>query len=1170
MAKKLNAAQEAQQIFARLQQGVGNVATQFSSGAKAMVNNLNQSRNVVPNMQPINYGRVLNNVQRTVQPSLQQFTHTLGQQPILGPFTPARITPTISQTVNTVLPNFKQSTIGTALQGNFSQIPKAYSQDIARARQTFNTNTPEGVNNVLGGVMGTTQTKAFTKQQIETVRKGFSPEVRNLVGRFAQAVEQNPQANRKQLGQLGDYIQSLGETVFGNKAANLTNKQLKNAFDAIMQEAATKGMGKKFSIGLVTNDIRQGTKAKISAKQVTQPIPETPMQGQTASQGQARTSIGQQGGSSFGSSSKKIIPRIENPTDPYFNVNKLNVNKKAQAQVKRVVEESKPGIEKLVGTKLSNKEAVNLANNSAKVLHRTVSRQETLAWEGKMLKARQLLADQAKDGKVTQEYINNLFAIKSQGTDIARKLQSLGIGADPQSVTAKQAILESILKVNQNTDEILRAANGVDFNDLNQATKFYRQFVAPKKEEWIDLLRYNSMLSSPNTHIINTSSNFQGTGIIAPIEKTILGGVDFLKSAVTGKPRQYAVGEGAAYAKGYYSNLKNAAFKFSDVMRGKSMVENPDLRNIPLTTSGKGRIAENVLATPMRLLEGMDQFFTTLTRGGVESGLKYRASRGIKVLNPEIKAQQEAAQRLFRGDFSPEGQGYVLGVLDSGANTVMMLRNSENPVVRTIAKYTLPFVKTPTNILKQGIEYSPLGLSTLAGASNKTEQFTKALMGTSIAAGVATLLGSDRLTWAEPTNPTAKNKFRDAGLQPYAVKIGNNWVSYAKLHPAIAFNLAFVSALRDAEQNKRLGDEDIETALTGLTKWVNFFADQSYVKNIGDFIASTKGDIEGPARYIANYPQQLIPFRALMGWAARLTDPNQRQVDKDGSILGKQLQQLMTQIPGLSQNVPARLNSIGEPIENQNKELNAFSPARVTTENPQGRQIYDQSVEKSRQTKLVNDAKKQLESSNETYKEVDNIIVYKGSDGKDHTIDTSKQPEKPELTGETTLDKQLISKYNSQVTSKINDITEMFKLGEYTRQEAAALITDLQGMKLSTKKRYSTMKPTGNETIDKLLYSKQLGELTSTRNKVLEDLQNEKITNQDAEFLLKEIENRQKVIKVKTAKPKKPKAITLPKARKVRARVTTSKPLKIKAPKVKIPKFKPIKVKSRKRVRVGG
>ena len=80
----------------------------------------------------------------------------------------------------------------------------------------------------------------------------------------------------------------------------------------------------------------------------------------------------------------------------------------------------------------------------------------------------------------------------------------------------------------------------------------------------------------------------------------------------------------------------------------------------------------------------------------------------------------------------------------------------------------------------------------------------------------------------------------------------------------------------------------------------------------------------------SNYPQQLIPFRALAGWVARIADTTQRQVDNKADFLDKQIQLLMMSIPGLSQKVPARLGPDGKPIMNDNAWLNAFSPIRVS------------------------------------------------------------------------------------------------------------------------------------------------------------------------------------------------------------------------------------------------
>lgn len=108
----------------------------------------------------------------------------------------------------------------------------------------------------------------FSKEVIKRVQQGFSPEVRAKIGEFAQLVENNPNANKKNLGQLGDYVQSLAETVFGKQARNMTNKQLKNSLDLVMKDAfGTGNFPKEYPIGLTAQNVRGNkdvTKGRLS------------------------------------------------------------------------------------------------------------------------------------------------------------------------------------------------------------------------------------------------------------------------------------------------------------------------------------------------------------------------------------------------------------------------------------------------------------------------------------------------------------------------------------------------------------------------------------------------------------------------------------------------------------------------------------------------------------------------------------------------------------------------------------------------------------------------------------------------------------------------------------------------------------------------------------------
>ncbi len=614
------------------------------------------------------------------------------------------------------------------------------------------------------------------------------------------------------------------------------------------------------------------------------------------------------------------------------NTTKLNISQKGKDLVNKTAGEIKEKIEKHTGKVLTNKEALATAEKSSEIMEKAVGREATLQWEASLLNARKKMAYAAQTGRVDKDFIDGLIAIKTQGTDIARKLQSFKIGADPVDNTSMQAIIEAVLEHTDKVDEVLKAAQGVDFSNLKQATEFYRKFVKPNAGEWIDLLRYNSMLSSPLTHIVNTFSNAVNTIAVKPIEKALAGGFDFLGSKITGKERTMFAGESGAYVQGYFKSAKEAVKRFNDVLQGKRVYTNLDVKQIPVAVTGKRGAIASTLSFPLRLLEASDQLFTALSEAGEVSALELRAVKGAKVGNIATQAQEKAAYTIYRQGLFNENEGIVLNAIDHFTGLLQGARNSKNPIVSTISKFTLPFIQTPMNIFKQGIEYSPMGFSTLIGAKNKTEQLTKAVMGSAVFAGAATMLASNRLSWGEPTDAKLKAEYRAAGKQPYSIKIGNNWVSYQKLTPTIAFPFAMIASVDDLLKNKKIDDTTADLILGGVAKFGSFLADQSYVKSVGDLLAAAKGDEYAITQAISNYPQQLIPFRALSGWMTRMADDTQRIADNKAGFIDQQMQWLMTSFPGLSQKVPARTDEQGNPIKQPNRFLNAFSPVKMSAE----------------------------------------------------------------------------------------------------------------------------------------------------------------------------------------------------------------------------------------------
>lgn len=653
--------------------------------------------------------------------------------------------------------------------------------------------------------------------------------------------------------------------------------------------------------------------------------------------------------------------RLEIPTNIKVNTNRMGVNPNMKPGIEDLM--TTPVMQQKTGSVVGDRLTFNEMKAQAKVSPEMVStktREATVKLGAEALALRNKVAELSKLGLDNDQFQEALIRDKAFGTFVARLLGQRRIVSNPADKTLFNTLISQIIKEGHSPEAVARAAKNVDFNNPQQATQFYRQFIKPNVGDWVDKIRYNSMLSSPSTSIVNISGNAQGTAVMEPLKRSVEGEIDALVSAFTGRERTRLAGEGAAYGAGYVKSIKPALKNFIDTFTGKRLIDNPDLRQVPLSTGGTARKVERVLDLPARVNEAFDQLFKTLTQGGIENANKYKSTRGIKITG---QASKQAEEALFRGELMKDGEGVISNAIGGGAKWVKQGTFSKNPVVRWTAKLTLPFINIGTNLTKAGVEYNPvLGGINMIGNADKTGQGAKMIIGGAVSALGAMMAMGDKLTFGEPIDQKRKNAFREAGMQPYAMKIGDKWYSYSKMHPAIAFQLATVAALTQAVKDRRISESTAEVIANGAFNGLKFIADQTYFKNVGDFVNTMGGDVEGLARLAANYPGQLIPFRGLASWLERSIDQYQRKPDTSADFLTQTMQQIFTQIPGLAQTVPERLGPSGLPIENQNRLVNAFSPIRVTTENPQAKEYLNLLNENSRLTKVEKDLKSEIET----------------------------------------------------------------------------------------------------------------------------------------------------------------------------------------------------------------
>ena len=542
---------------------------------------------------------------------------------------------------------------------------------------------------------------------------------------------------------------------------------------------------------------------------------------------------------------------------------------------------------------------------------------------------------------------------RAQGTHQARELQARRIVSD-QMMTPEQRIFRLLDLAGVPEDKIAKTFAKVDFSNPDEVFGAYRSLVKAKGEDWLDKFRYTNMLSSPLTHSVNALSNLTSATGMAPLRKVVEGGIDATRAVVTGKPRTRFAGEAGAYYKGIKQSIDDAKKAFSDVMSGRASLTQPDIVsgvkdplessfNVPLATSGAAGQADKVLTIIPRLMDASDKFFMALVRGGEKSALAHRVQKGVKVSNADKIAEEAAQYNMFRRPLGKKEQGHVLQFIDFIPNAAAQARSSKNPLLRLGSKFTFPFIVTPTNLFKQGIEMSPLGLTTFWGSADKTAQAAKMLIGTSAVATAAGVLaaGGD-LTFSEPSNQKERDAFRAEGKQPYAVKIGDKWFGYSKLHPGIAFNLALVAGLKDALDKGTIDQDGADKVAQVAGGMVGFFRDQSYMRAVGDMtnaLQSRDGSSWGDAiaAQASNTANQIVPFRSMVSWIGRMADPTQRRVDYSDNPLEQVYQQVVKDVPGLNKRVEPRTNPYtGEPIKSDNRFINAISPSRVTNDRGYG------------------------------------------------------------------------------------------------------------------------------------------------------------------------------------------------------------------------------------------
>jgi hypothetical protein len=228
-----------------------------------------------------------------------------------------------------------------------------------------------------------------------------------------------------------------------------------------------------------------------------------------------------------------------------------------------------------------------------------------------------------------------------------------------------------------------------------------------------------------------------------------------------------------------------------------------------------------------------------------------------------------------------------------------------------VAKIFLPFIRTPTNLIKFAAERSPAApllkewrADFKAGGARRDLALAKAALGTGF--GIAMYQGAleGHLTGSAPSDQKKARLLYADGWQPYSIKLGDQWYSYKRLDP---FSTTIGVAADLATMEGGLTDKQREDKATLLiASLMGNLASKTWLSGLSDLTEA----LTDPERHADNLKSRLVASFLVPNFATqigRTIDPVRRE--RDGVV-----EELRSRVPGLSDGLLPQRDIWGEEI----------------------------------------------------------------------------------------------------------------------------------------------------------------------------------------------------------------------------------------------------------------
>ncbi len=515
-------------------------------------------------------------------------------------------------------------------------------------------------------------------------------------------------------------------------------------------------------------------------------------------------------------------------------------------------------------------------------------------------------------------------------TETARSLNSWAIpaGTDADRLAAVRAVIEQGggEATAQEMAQRLAMLKSQGAADTRNITNLANRGVFAQTSDAVKEAFVNSLLTSPVTHEANFLSNFA----------TLLQQIQERAVSRVLAPEEIAAGEPLAMAHGALSGFKDAlrlgyrAFRTGETGGWAGKVEAPQ-NAISASAFGQigtpmGRAIDLVgqaASIPGRLLLSSDEFFKTLNQW---AELQAQAVRQASTEGLDAAAFKARVQELVNAPTpqmttaANDAALYNTFTNDPGkfVNQLIRLRNVDgNPLLSAGAMLTIPFIRTPANILRYSLERSPLAplvakwrADIAAGGARAALAQARMATGTMIWSLAMDQAYQGNLSGRGPQNAGERNALEGTGWRPYSVKIGGNWYSYSRVDP-LGMTLATASDLGEILKQSDVHPEDFDDVMTVMAAGIGAVADaainKSYLSGLSKLTQMLTDPRGYSKRYAESFLSAMVPAGPLLGRVESAIDPTLRNPQTP-------LEYVQSRIPGLSASLLPRRDQWGQPI----------------------------------------------------------------------------------------------------------------------------------------------------------------------------------------------------------------------------------------------------------------